>query len=110
MQRELCPICRKNPRAINYYRGGRVYFRRACTPCIHQRRPFPGLVPGWLKSGYKKRSQCERCQFQFRLSEQSSVYYLDGNVNNNHWSNLRTICANCRYEVANSQWRPSPLL
>lgn len=109
MQRKMCPICRKNPVAINYYRGDRVYYRRACTPCIHAKREFPKTVPGWVRSGYKKREVCDRCNFRFRLVEQSSVYHVDGDINNNHWANLRTICANCRPEVAGSKWRPSPL-
>ena len=109
MERLVCPICNQHPVAINYYRKGRVYYRRACTPCIHRRRRPQVEVPGWVRSGYKKRDQCDRCAFRFKLAEQSGVYYVDGNTANNHWTNLKTICLNCQKEVAKTRWRPSTL-
>jgi len=109
MERQLCPICRKHPVAINYYRNNKTYYRRACTPCIHRRRTIPQPVPGWIKSGYKRRDRCDRCAFRFKLVEQSEVYYIDGNTSNNHWANLRTLCRNCQLEVANTNWRPSSI-
>jgi len=109
MERKLCPICKKNPQAINYYRGDKVYFRSACTPCINQKRKPIIQVPGWVKSGYKKHEKCDRCSFKFKLNDQSKVFYVDGNTNNNHWANLRTICLNCTSEVAKTSWRPSPI-
>lgn len=108
MQRATCPICKTNPVAINYRRGQRVYYRSLCTPCIHKRRSVPQIA-SWIKSGYKKSDRCDRCQFRFKMSDQSDVYYIDGNTNNNHWANLRTICRNCQIEVAHTRWRPSNL-
>ena len=109
MERARCPICKKNPVAINYRRGDRIYYRTACTPCIHQGRKLAPEVPGWLKSGYKKPEKCDRCSFRFKSAAQSRVYYIDGNVKNNHWQNLRCICLNCQIDVAKSTWRPSPI-
>jgi Zn ribbon nucleic-acid-binding protein len=110
MKRSVCPQCRIHPVAINYYRNNKVHFRTLCTPCIHKRRRTAVNVPGWLRAGYKKRDRCERCNFKFKLTEQSTVYYVDGNTANNHWSNLRTICANCSFDVKDSHWRPSRIL
>ncbi len=109
MQRAQCPVCNRNPVAINYRRGDKVYYRSKCTPCIHQKRQLPAPVPGWLRSGYPKKDRCDRCGFKFKLSEQSDVYYIDGDVTNNHWANLRTICRNCQSEVAKSRWRPGTI-
>lgn len=95
--------------AINYYRHGRTYFRTACTPCIHQKRQLPPEVPGWVKAGYKKRDKCDRCAFRFKLSEQSNVYYSDGNTSNNNWANLKTICLNCQSEIAGTNWKPATI-
>jgi len=109
MERNLCPFCRKHPVAINYYRKGKTYFRTACTPCIHGRNRSPTKLPGWVKSGYRKPDKCDRCAFKFKINTQAKVYYVDGNTNNNHWANLRTICLNCQIEISHMGWRPSPI-
>lgn len=109
MSRKICPICGSHPVALNYYRQGRAYYRTACTGCIHRRRRLTPEVPSWIKSGYKKKDKCDRCQFKFKLNEQSNVYYIDGNVKNNNWNNLKTICLNCRQEVSKTRWKPSSL-
>ena len=109
MERKTCPICRRHPVAINYYRGDRVYYRSACTPCIHQKRQPQPDIPSWIRSGYKKRDRCDRCGFKFRTQEQSAVYYIDGDTANNNWANLKTICLNCQIEVAKTRWRPSAI-
>lgn len=105
MERKLCPICRQHPVAINYYRDEKIYYRSACTPCIHNKRKLQPEIPGWLKSGYKKHDRCDRCSFKFKNPEQSRVYYVDGNLHNNHWSNLKTICLNCQPELTKTTWR-----
>lgn len=109
MQRKICPICQQHPVAINYYRHDRVYFRTSCTPCIHRAKKAMKPIPGWVKAGYKKRERCDRCNFKFKSLDQSCVYYVDGNTKNNHWANLRTICANCRYEVVTTTWKPGEI-
>jgi len=107
MERKICPVCKKYPVAINYYKHGRVHFRSTCTPCIHRGRRLKPEIPGWIKSGYKKRERCDRCTFKFRSPDQSKVYYTDGNTNNNNWANLKTICLNCQIEIAGTKWKPA---
>ena len=70
------------------------------------------MVPGWARSGYTKKDKCERCNFKFKFLTQSRVFYLDGNLNNNDWTNLKTLCLNCQEEVFKSKlpWKPSPLV
>jgi Zn ribbon nucleic-acid-binding protein len=109
MERNQCPQCQKRLVAINYYRNNRTHYRSLCTPCIHKNKQKQVKVPSWVRSGYKKALKCDRCGFKFKLADQSSVYYVDGNIDNNNWLNLKTICANCRIEVAKSRWRPSNL-
>lgn len=109
MERKICPICKKHPVAVNYHKRGRTYFRSACTPCIHKGRQIQPEVPGWVKSGYKKRDRCDRCSFRFKLTEQSNVYYTDGNTSNNNWANLKTVCLNCQTEIAGTNWRPAAI-
>ena len=68
-------------------------------------------MPGWAKAGYTKKTKCDKCNFQFKLLTQSNVFYLDGNLKNNDWLNLRTVCLNCQEEILKSKttWKPSPL-
>lgn len=109
MTREVCPRCNKNLQAINYHRGEKTYYRSLCTPCIHRKKISIKKVPGWARAGYKKSTKCDRCAFIFKLPDQSQVYYVDGNTNNNNWLNLRTICLNCSREVVKTKWRPGEL-
>lgn len=109
MQRKVCPICRLHPVALNYYRKNKAYFRTACTGCIHKKRkPLPD-VASWVRAGYKKSDRCDRCGFKFKLPEQSNVYYVDGNLANGNWLNLKTICLNCQQEITKTRWKPSDL-
>lgn len=104
--RKTCPCCNLKPVAINYKKCGRTYYRKKCDQCYRKKRkPAP---PAWLRSGYKKKDRCEKCNFRFKFAEQSHVYHLDGNTSNNDWFNLRTICANCAIEIeySNLGWRP----
>lgn len=113
--RPTCPTCNKRPVAINRYLGEKVYYRKICDCCSRARgagkilKPQP---PGWVKSGYKKKPQCEVCGFKLKLDSQSAVYHLDGDTENNHWINLKTICANCQIEIATKpvSWKPAGLV
>jgi hypothetical protein len=108
MQRKSCPVCKKHPVALNYYRGDKPYFRSTCTSCIHSGRKIKPEAPNWFRSGYKKKERCDKCAFKFKLKEQSNVYYVDGNTDNVHWANLKTICLNCQQELAKmpNTWKP----
>ena len=60
----------------------------------------------------KRNHIAEKCGFVAKHKEQLFVYYIDGNLNNNSQSNLKTICANCQYEVARAGlgWRQGDLV
>ena len=42
-----------------------------------------------------KKDKCEKCGFIPISDCQLDVDHIDGNRNNNHESNLQTLCANC---------------
>jgi len=56
--------------------------------------------PNWVKTGYRKKPHCEKCGFKAKYKEQLFVYHIDGNLNNTSTFNLKTVCANCQYEIA----------
>lgn len=114
-ERPLCPACARQRVAINCYSGNVVYYRKFCDSCSRAKghgkilKPQP---PAWAKSGYKKKEKCEKCSFKARYPEnQLKVFYLDGNLHNNSWSNLKTICLNCQQEVQTLKmsWVPSDI-
>lgn len=112
LYRPLCQACSKHPAAVNYIRGEVTHYRSRCSGCIRKGRKLKPQHPGWMGAGYKKKPQCEKCGFKAKYKEQLFVYHIDGNLNNNAQSNLRTICANCQYEVAKEGlgWRQGDLV
>jgi formate dehydrogenase maturation protein FdhE len=112
IERELCPVCGNNPVAINYVKNHVTHYRASCSACLRKGKKLKPLPPPWAKSGYKKKPQCEKCGFKFRLTEQSNVFYVDGNLKNNNWVNLKTVCLNCQREVYKSQmgWKAGPIV
>lgn len=111
MKRPLCTTCNGNWAAVNYRKGEKIYYRRICASCARKGKRVKEM-PGWTKTGYKKKLVCERCNFTARIPHQIFVFYIDGNLKNNTWSNLRSVCANCRIELNQSKttWRESPLV
>lgn len=108
-KRKLCPCCLVKPVAICYTKNSKTYYRKKCDQCSRKRRkPAPA---GWIRSGYKKKPGCEKCGFRFTFPEQAEVFHLDGNVNNNDWVNLKTVCLNCAVAVKHSglAWKASGL-
>ena len=110
--RPICEICGRKPAAINYKMHGKTYYRRRCDTCIRKKKKLPVPIPSWHKIGYKKKPHCEKCGFKAKYKEQLFVYYVDGNLNNNTQLNLKTICANCQYEIAKEGlgWRQGDLV
>jgi hypothetical protein len=110
--RPICGICGRKPAAINYKMHGKIYFRKRCDSCIRKKRNLPAPKPRWLLEGYKKKPHCEKCGFKARYKDQLFVYYVDGNLNNNSVLNLKTVCANCQYEIAREGlgWRQGDLV
>ncbi len=111
MNRPLCNLCRGYPAAVNYKSGAKTYYRKICAGCARKGKRVKEM-PGWTKTGYKKKLTCERCSFVAKTPQQIFVYYIDGNLKNNTWTNLRCVCANCRIELnsAKTTWRESPLV
>ena len=111
MTRPLCTACRGNPVAINYRSGDKIRYRRVCGACARKGKRGKTSVSAWQRAGYTKKPVCERCGFKSKTPHQMLVYYLDGNLKNNDWMNLKTICANCSIDINNSKtgWKQSPL-
>jgi prepilin-type processing-associated H-X9-DG protein len=91
--RKLCKECNERPTAINYYKEGKPYYRSKCDHCSKSRK---GQRPLWALAGYKKKLVCEKCNYASKHTEQFNVLYVDGNLQNNRYTNLKTVCANCQ--------------
>lgn len=106
----MCPCCLKKPVAVNYHKYGKIYYRNKCSVCYgRKKKPAP---PGWVRTGYKKKDNCERCGFKFKYPEQSKVHHVDGDLTHNDWINLKTICVNCEVELTHApgKWRNSKIV
>jgi hypothetical protein len=111
MERPICPACNQRSRAINCYKGDKVYYRSRCEYCIKKNRKIKAPEPRWKIAGYKKKATCDRCGFRSKYSAQLLVYHIDGNLNNTSLRNLKTVCLNCVEEIkrADIPWRPGDL-
>lgn len=90
--RPLCR-CEQRPRAVNYKKNGRTYYRSLCEVCSAH-----GLyhgIPRWARAGYKLKLQCDKCGFKSPHKEVFKVFHVDGNLNNCRTTNLKTVCSNC---------------
>lgn len=83
--RETCDQCHSNPKAINYKKQEKVYYRSLCDACIVKARK--NTKPLWVKQGYKKKLKCESCEFVAKLPDQLTVCDYKGS-----W---HTVCLNC---------------
>ena len=110
--RQLCPLCFTNLVAVNYKRDDVTHYRSMCAACIRKDRKLKPQAPGWSKSGYKKKPHCELCGFKLKYPSQSVVFHVDGNLKNNNWVNLKTVCLNCQQEVTKGKvsWKVSPII
>jgi len=108
--RELCPGCHQRPVAINCRKKDKIYYRKVCDVCAREGKKIRPAAPAWFRSGYRKKPQCERCGFKAKFPEQLGVFYLDGNLKNNNWLNLRTACLNCQQEIYKNKlsWKAAP--
>jgi len=111
LTRELCPTCLVNPVAVNYIARGVTHYRNSCSGCLRKKKKLRAQPAAWQRAGYVKKAVCERCNFKFQLARQSVVFYVDGNLKNNNWLNLKTVCLNCQQEVYQSRlgWRAGPI-
>ena len=106
--RPLCK-CGLRPCAVNYKKGDKVYYRRLCETCM--RNGLYHGVPRWQRSGYKMKTQCEKCGFRSRYHEVFRVLHVDGNLDNCRPTNLKTVCANCQRVLHKEgvRWRQGDL-
>jgi len=91
--RDLCKKCQRKPVAVNYKKEGRVFYRSVCDHCA---RNYKTERPVWSRTGYKKKTTCDRCGFKGDNQCQFDIYYADGDINNSRYDNLKTVCANCQ--------------
>lgn len=100
MSNQYCSICGACGLAVNYRRGNKTYYRNVCNSCDRKRRKKRLLEAQLLqRSGYKKRSQCDRCGFRSKVSSQMQIVYLDSNRYNTALANLRSYCLLCIEEL-----------
>lgn len=106
--RDLCKKCNKRLVAINYYKEGRVFYRSLCDHCSRNHKKEKPL---WASSGYKKKCSCDKCGFNSKYPQQFDVFYIDGNMLNCRFDNLKTVCANCQrlLHLLKLPWRQGDL-
>ena len=113
MNRPICQTCKENPAAVNYLGVNKIYYRKKCAGCIRKTKKQKPIPAAWQRAGYKKKPKCDRCGFTATNTKtQLRVYYVDGDLRNNTWTNLKTICLNCQAAVQDSNlgWKPADLV
>ena len=111
--RPVCTICKNRKVAINRYFNGQVYYRKMCDVCRRAGKNVKPQPPLWMKSGYKLKQKCDKCGFTASNPKtQMRVYHIDGNLKNNDWINLKSICLNCQAALQDSKttWKPADLV
>jgi hypothetical protein len=95
MLRPICKTCGKNHCAVNYIREGITHYRSGCDECGRKKKKLKSRIPRWQSAGYKKKPTCDLCGFRSVLSNQITVFHIDGDLDNCKLTNLRSICLNC---------------
>lgn len=106
--RKNCKKCNQRPVAVNYHKEGKTYYRSLCDHCA---RGLGENMPVWYRAGYRKKEQCDKCGFKSKHQEVFNVFYVDGDLNNNRPTNLKTVCANCQRILykEGGRWRQGDL-
>ena len=99
--RPTCETCGQRPKAVNYRKDARIFYRKKCEQCLKLHKP---VKPLWVDSGYKVKRNCEACGFKPVFRSQVIVFYIDGDLNNINNRNLKTVCLNCKAELAKTGW------
>ena len=107
--RPLCK-CGSRPRAVNYKKNDRIYYRSLCEICMAH-----GVnhgIPRWFRAGYRIKLQCDKCGFKSPHKEVFKVFHIDGNLDNCRPSNLKTVCSNCAQVLGKDgiTWRQGDLI
>lgn len=90
IERGTCISCGILPRAVNYIRGTRTFYRKMCDSCSRAKNNSP-QVPKWVVRGYKKKHTCECCGFKSEYREQLVVIEIA--------KDFKTICLNCHVAI-----------
>ena len=108
--RPLCNACNSRPKAVNYVKGNRTYYRSTCEACMKYGKNYG--IPRWKQAGYKKKKTCDKCGFKSNHSEIFKVFHVDANLNNCRPSNLKTVCANCATVISKDgiSWKQGDLV
>ncbi len=104
--RANCEQCGQRPKAVNYIKDGKKYYRKKCEQCLKLHNP---VKPLWVNSGYKVKRKCEACGFKPSIRSQVTVFYIDGNLKNVSNRNLKTVCLNCHQELVKFGWKRGDL-
>lgn len=103
MTEKLCSTCKKHHVAVNYTRNNKTYYRKICYYCIKKKKQSKNQAAQLLKrSGYKKKTICDRCGFVAKTPEQIKIHFRDRNELNTSSTNIRSYCFNCIIEVKNN--------
>lgn len=87
LERGVCEKCGIRPKAINYVKNNKNYYRKHCDQCARSKSKGPH-VPNWLIQGYQKKKSCECCGFKAEYKEQLIVKEID--------EEYKTLCLNCQ--------------
>ena len=100
LERGVCKSCGVRPKAINYIRNEKTFYRSKCDVCLTGKNEFK--LPRWKKDGYSKNKSCEVCGFTAKFTEQLTVIIED--------RKYKTICLNCQMEakIADTRLKLSP--
>jgi hypothetical protein len=105
-ERKICSSCGVKLCAIANHRNGQTYYRNRCDQCYKQRKkPMP---EGWVRAGYKKKEKCEKCGHRFLHPNGSRIHYVNGDITDNHFFNLKTICLQCECYINNGVTKLKP--
>jgi hypothetical protein len=98
------------PRAVNYHRDGKIYYRKLCETCARANKKLrQPKTARWQLAGYKKKNVCEHCGFKPTVIDQLVVFEIDRNRQHIANKNLKTVCLNCNYELSITGWTQGEL-
>ena len=87
--RPLCK-CGQRPVAINYKKKGKTFYRSKCEACTRYGK-VRYSPPKWKQAGYEQKKVCDKCGYKSKHKEQFSVYYVDGDMNNDSIINILDV-------------------
>jgi hypothetical protein len=88
-ERGTCKNCGIRPKAINYVKNDKIFYRSKCEVCLSGNNEFK--IPAWKRDGYVKNKKCEQCGFLSKFTEQTTVVIEK--------KKYKTICLNCQIEI-----------